>query len=46
MDRQRIVSATKDALDGRWPNDAQACDVYGDGKAAKRVLEQLIERAQ
>jgi UDP-N-acetylglucosamine 2-epimerase (non-hydrolysing) len=43
-DRDRILSAASDALTGRWPADQGSRDVYGDGRAAERILAALIAR--
>jgi UDP-N-acetylglucosamine 2-epimerase (non-hydrolysing) len=40
-DREKIVAFADDALRGRWPAASAGTDVYGDGKASDRILDQL-----
>ncbi|MGH6995928.1 MAG: UDP-N-acetylglucosamine 2-epimerase, partial [Stellaceae bacterium] len=37
-DRERIVADVTTALDGRWPATQAGTDIYGDGKAAERIV--------
>ena len=34
--------AAADALDGRWPAPAKGSDVYGDGRAAERIVAAIL----
>lgn len=42
--RDRIVAEAENALTGRWPAGQAACDVYGDGRAAVRIIAALLAR--
>lgn len=41
-DVDRIIALADDALHGRWQVDATAHDVYGDGRAAERIVATLL----
>ena len=40
-DRERIVTAASDALEGTWQASSTGTDVFGDGHAAERILNTL-----
>jgi len=40
-DRARIVADAVTALEGRWPAKSNGTDVYGDGRAAERIVTAL-----
>lgn len=41
-DRGKIVAAAADALEGRWKEPARGTDVYGDGRAAERIVAAVL----
>lgn len=41
-DRGKIVASAADALDGRWPAPAKGSDVFGDGRAAERIVAAIL----
>jgi UDP-N-acetylglucosamine 2-epimerase (non-hydrolysing) len=45
-DRDRIVADASDALTGRWPVGQGSRDVYGDGRAAERIVAALLAQGR
>ena len=41
-DRDRIVGDVSDALSGRWPTNQGGRELYGEGRAAERIIDTLL----
>jgi UDP-N-acetylglucosamine 2-epimerase len=38
----RIVADAADAFSGRWPTDQGGCELYGEGRAAERIIAAIL----